>query len=98
MSFLLVALALTTLTSSATVSPDLILRDCSARSKGAGPVPTPDTPDAFEDLQVFDDIATSAQTPAGYVQSYKNQIVTYKDADLYLGHMDLDEYSPSECE
>lgn len=71
--------------------------DCSANPSGSGPVPKPDTPEAFRDYDAFSQAAVSAQTPSGYVLSYKNQTVTYNNPQLFAGYKLLDSYDVGAC-
>lgn len=45
---------------------------CKPQPTGAGPVPTPDTPEAFLAYNDFSATANSAKTPSGYYNTFTN--------------------------
>lgn len=51
---------------------------CTSLPKGAGPVPSPDSPSAFLALPAFASAATSAPTPSGYSQTFQNKQASNK--------------------
>lgn len=70
--------------------------DCSAQPLGAGPVPSPDTPEAFLAMEEFSKIANEAAVPAGYVNKFKN-LKGSNNAVAYLGYKTLDTYDTQDC-
>ncbi|KAH6639605.1 hypothetical protein C7974DRAFT_449729 [Boeremia exigua] len=70
--------------------------DCSAQPLGAGPVPSPDTPDAFLASEDFATAANGASTPAGYINKFKN-LKGSNNAVAYLGYNTLETYDTQSC-
>ena len=69
---------------------------CSPLPTGSGPVPSPDTPDAFEADPFFANAALSAVTPAGYNNTFTN-LNCSNNAYGYMGFQDLDTYDVGVC-
>jgi hypothetical protein len=63
---------------------------------GKGPVPSPDSAVEFETYAPFASAATSAPTPTGYKQTFKN-LQAASTADDYLGYVSLDSYDVTNC-
>jgi len=63
---------------------------------GYGPVPTPDTVDAFEAYEEWSDDAQKAKTPDGYAQTFKDFKASVS-ANSYLGLVTLHSYDPLGC-
>ena len=70
--------------------------DCSAQPLGAGPIPSPDTPEAFLAMEEFSSAANGAPVPAGYVNKFKN-LKGSNNAVAYLGYNTLDTYDTQAC-
>jgi hypothetical protein len=70
--------------------------DCESQPLGKGPVPTPDTAEAFLAMQEFADAANNAPVPAGYVNKFKN-LKGSNNAVAYLGYNTLDTYDTQAC-
>jgi len=63
---------------------------------GAGPIPSPDTPEAFAAYASFAAIANAAITPPGYVQTFRN----YNASAIalgYLGYTTFQTYDVNGC-
>jgi hypothetical protein len=69
---------------------------CKPQPLGAGPVPSPDTPEAFLAYDYFKAQATAAPTPAGYYNSFTN-LQASNNAYGYMGYTLLNEYSTDAC-
>ncbi|KAI0190402.1 hypothetical protein EV127DRAFT_365151 [Xylaria flabelliformis] len=69
---------------------------CSPLEKGAGPVPVPDTAEAFLASPDFTNAANSAPVPAGYFQTFSN-LKASNSAYGYSGFSTLDSYDTAEC-
>ncbi|KAI4940733.1 hypothetical protein J4E86_010705 [Alternaria arbusti] len=70
--------------------------DCSEQPLGKGPVPSPDSPEAFLAMEEISKAATDASTPAGYVSKFKN-LKGSNNAVAYLGYKTLDTYDTQAC-
>ncbi|KAI0022931.1 hypothetical protein F4780DRAFT_150278 [Xylariomycetidae sp. FL0641] len=70
--------------------------DCDALPSGSGPVPSPDTADAFRNDPDFVEAADNATTPAGYDLAFQN-LNTSTSAYGYMGAVTLDSYDVEEC-
>jgi hypothetical protein len=70
--------------------------NCAVQPVGAGPVPTPDTPAAFEAYQPFAATASSAPTPSGYNLAFTN-INASNNANGYMGFTTLQTYDTAGC-
>ncbi|KAI4944730.1 hypothetical protein J4E91_008417 [Alternaria rosae] len=70
--------------------------DCSEQPLGKGPVPNPDTPEAFLAIEEISKAANDASTPAGYVNKFKN-LKGSNNAVAYLGYKTLDTYDTQAC-
>ncbi|KAI4701025.1 hypothetical protein J4E89_010861 [Alternaria sp. Ai002NY15] len=70
--------------------------DCSEQPLGKGPVPSPDTAEAFLAMEEISKAATDASTPAGYVNKFKN-LKGSNNAVAYLGYKTLDTYDTQAC-
>ncbi|USP75175.1 hypothetical protein yc1106_02449 [Curvularia clavata] len=70
--------------------------DCSDQPLGKGPVPTPDTPEAFLAMDEISDAANNAPTPSGYALKFKN-LKASNNAIGYLGYNTLDTYDTQAC-
>jgi hypothetical protein len=64
---------------------------------GSGPVPHPDTAEAFISYEELSKAALTAHTPAGFENSFSNLGASIEGPKYYLGYYDLEEYSPSAC-
>jgi hypothetical protein len=69
---------------------------CTARPKGAGPVPSPDNSYTFLNYNVFADFAKNATTPTNYTQSFSN-LHASTTASNYLGVAELSTYDTANC-
>lgn len=69
---------------------------CSVQPAGAGPVPAPDTSNAFLADSDFSSAANSAQTPSGFVQQFQN-LQGSNSAYAYMGYTALDSYNAQAC-
>lgn len=69
---------------------------CTNRTRGAGPVPSPDTSVAFLSYQPFADAAKNATTPTNYTASFTN-LHASTTAKTYLGVSELSSYDVSNC-
>ncbi|KAF1927211.1 uncharacterized protein M421DRAFT_44610, partial [Didymella exigua CBS 183.55] len=69
---------------------------CTNRTRGAGPVPSPDTSSAFLSYQPFADAAKSATTPTNYTAAFTN-LHASTTAKTYLGVSELSSYDVSNC-
>jgi hypothetical protein len=69
---------------------------CTNRTRGAGPVPSPDTSSAFLSFGPFADAAKNASTPANYTSAFTN-LHASSTGTTYLGILELSEYSVSNC-
>jgi len=78
---------------------DIPLASCyggTPQPTGAGPIASPDTPEAFAAYAPFASIANAASTPAGYVQTFKN----YNASAIalgYLGYTTFQSYDVDGC-
>ncbi|KAH7355801.1 hypothetical protein BKA66DRAFT_575141 [Pyrenochaeta sp. MPI-SDFR-AT-0127] len=98
MPALLQFLALAALGSPAWAAPvEVDADDCSPLKLGQGPVPSPDTAEAFQALIDFSDAALSASTPEGYAQVYSNELVTYNEPAQLVEYIELTSYDVNEC-
>ncbi|KAI4675193.1 uncharacterized protein J4E88_008098 [Alternaria novae-zelandiae] len=70
--------------------------DCSEQPLGKGPVPSPDSPEAFLVMEEISKAATDASTPTGYVNKFKN-LKGSNNAVAYLGYKTLDTYDTQAC-
>jgi hypothetical protein len=70
--------------------------DCSEQPLGAGPIPSPDTPEAFLAMEEISNAANNAPVPAGYVNKFKN-LKGSNNAVAYLGYTTLDTYDTQAC-
>ncbi|CAD6581526.1 MAG: hypothetical protein ASARMPRED_000637 [Alectoria sarmentosa] len=70
--------------------------DCSPYPAGSGPVPTPDTPAAFQSDSDFANMANSAPTPDGYVSAFQN-VGASLQASNYMGLYTLTSYDTLTC-
>ena len=69
---------------------------CTNRTRGAGPVPSPDTSSAFLSYQPFADAAKNATTPSNYTQAFSN-LHASTTAKTYLGVAELSVYDAQNC-
>ncbi|KAI0010758.1 hypothetical protein F4779DRAFT_638391 [Xylariaceae sp. FL0662B] len=69
---------------------------CEPQPTGAGPVPSPDTDDAFVHFGYFSTVSTIAPVPAGYNLSFFN-LHASNIAYGYLGYTTLDSYNTEAC-
>ncbi|KAF2111601.1 hypothetical protein BDV96DRAFT_499317 [Lophiotrema nucula] len=69
---------------------------CAPQPRGAGPVPNPDTPEAFLAYDFFEKTALSAAAPSGYFQSFQNLQASNKE-DGYMDYSSLSSYDVSAC-
>ncbi|ETS87155.1 hypothetical protein PFICI_00983 [Pestalotiopsis fici W106-1] len=70
--------------------------NCAVQPVGYGPVPDPDTPDAFLADTDFSTAAQSATTPSGFVQSFSN-LQGSNSAYAYMGYTALKSYDAATC-
>ncbi|KAF2624844.1 hypothetical protein BU25DRAFT_304189, partial [Macroventuria anomochaeta] len=69
---------------------------CTNRTRGAGPVPSPDTSVAFLSYQPFADFAKNATTPTNYTSAFTN-LHASTTASKYLGVAELSSYDAANC-
>ncbi|KAF1999922.1 hypothetical protein P154DRAFT_211563 [Amniculicola lignicola CBS 123094] len=69
---------------------------CAVQPKGDGPVPTPDTAEAFVAYKPFSEAAYAATIPKGYVQTFKD-LHAASTAQGYLGYTTLESYDTNAC-
>lgn len=69
---------------------------CTNRTRGAGPVPSPDTSVAFLSYQPFADAAKNATTPSNYTAAFTN-LHASTTAKTYLGVSELSSYDVGNC-
>jgi hypothetical protein len=69
---------------------------CQAQQLGKGPVPDPDTSEAFLAYADFATTANSASVPGGYYQTFQN-LNASNSAYGYSGFSTLDSYDTAEC-
>ncbi|KAH9230846.1 hypothetical protein K456DRAFT_1842121, partial [Colletotrichum gloeosporioides 23] len=74
----------------------LIARDCGALPAGSGPVPSPDTDQAFLADTDFSNAANSAITPSGWYRTFQN-LQSATSASAYQGYSTYAIYDPSLC-
>ncbi len=70
--------------------------NCATQPVGAGPVPSPDTPAAFEAYKPFAAAASSAPTPPGYNLAFTN-LNASNNANGYMGFSTLQTYDTVGC-
>lgn len=70
--------------------------NCNVQPVGAGPVPQPDTPEAFLALPAFSQAASGASAPVGYNQVFENLNAAYSSYP-YITYSDLISYDPAAC-
>ncbi|KAI1814990.1 hypothetical protein GGS20DRAFT_366906 [Poronia punctata] len=70
--------------------------DCAPLDQGKGPIPEPDTAQAFLAYEEFSVTAISAPLPSGYYQTFKN-LKASNSAYGYSGFSTLDTYDTEEC-
>lgn len=70
--------------------------NCNAQPLGAGPVPQPDTPEAFTASPAFSSAALGAQTPSGYKQVFQNLDAAYSGYS-YITYSNLNSYDTAAC-
>ncbi|KAF2170723.1 hypothetical protein M409DRAFT_63804 [Zasmidium cellare ATCC 36951] len=69
---------------------------CDPQLQGAGPVPCPDTDQAFVSYAAFASAASAAPTPSGYVNTFKN-LKAMNNALGYMGYTLMDTYDVPLC-
>ncbi|KAL1301534.1 hypothetical protein AAFC00_005775 [Neodothiora populina] len=69
---------------------------CAPYPKGAGPVPSPDTPDAFLNSKTLNDMSEYAVVPDGYKEEFKGAKASLS-AYSYMGLYTLDSYDTLSC-
>jgi hypothetical protein len=69
---------------------------CAPLPLGLGPIPSPDTPEAFLASNITAKAALSAITPKGYVNTFTNELAA-NNAQGYVGYYSLDSYDPALC-
>lgn len=69
---------------------------CAAQPNAYAPLTTPDTAAAFKDNHVYDDLANSAVTPAGYDRSFVNLDGSVEGSG-YLAYKELTSYDVNAC-
>ncbi|KAI1260411.1 hypothetical protein F5Y18DRAFT_257260 [Xylariaceae sp. FL1019] len=70
--------------------------NCTAEPAGAGPVPSPDTVEAFLAFSDLSSAANDAAVPSGYVSTFTD-LQASSSAYGYLGFTNLDSYDPAAC-
>ncbi|KAL8720270.1 MAG: hypothetical protein Q9225_002838 [Loekoesia sp. 1 TL-2023] len=70
--------------------------NCAVQPAGSGPVPTPDTAEAFSANQDLQAIATNAPTPDGYSQAFSNKDGSLS-ASKYMGLHTLKSFDTLGC-
>jgi hypothetical protein len=70
--------------------------DCAPQILGAGPIPVPDTDAAFLSSGVYSTAANTANTPAGWNLSFKNQQAAISTSG-YMGYKTYNTYDPNQC-
>ncbi|KAH6875981.1 hypothetical protein BKA58DRAFT_419389 [Alternaria rosae] len=70
---------------------------CDPLVPGSGPKVFPDTPEVFQAYNPFSDAASSAVTPAGYVQAYSNLLTTYDEPSQFVHYVTMDSYDVARC-
>ncbi|CAO2655368.1 Nn.00g104320.m01.CDS01 [Neocucurbitaria sp. VM-36] len=70
---------------------------CSPLPPSTGPVPNPNTLDAFRSSDEYDNQANGAATPAGYQQVLTDSDGAIIALNSYITYFDLSSYSPQEC-
>lgn len=73
-----------------------LVADCQPRPLGHGPVPIPDTAEAFYNSKALSDSAFFAATPSNWTRSFVNQRASVRSTH-YLGYAELDKYDPQYC-
>ncbi|KAF2171165.1 hypothetical protein M409DRAFT_50643 [Zasmidium cellare ATCC 36951] len=77
--------------------PDVQRRDaCDPQWLGHGPIPTPDTAEAFVSYASFSSAALAAPTPTGYTNTFKD-LNAMNNALGYMGFTLLDTYDVTAC-
>jgi hypothetical protein len=69
---------------------------CAPLPLGAGPIPYPDTPEAFLAFNIIAKAALNAVTPNGYTSTFTNELAA-NNAPGYAGYYALDSYDPDLC-
>lgn len=69
---------------------------CTNRTRGAGPVPSPDTSVAFLSYEPFANAAKNASTPTNYTSAFTN-LHASTTANTYLGVAELTTYDTANC-
>ena len=69
---------------------------CTNRTRGAGPVPSPDTSSAFLSFGAFADAAENATTPTNYTSAFTN-LHASSTGTSYLGILELSTYDVPNC-
>ncbi|KAI0111186.1 hypothetical protein GGR51DRAFT_557591 [Nemania sp. FL0031] len=69
---------------------------CTSLAAGAGPVPNPDTADAFLAYDAFSTAAKTAAVPSGYFRTFEN-LQASNNAYGYSGYSTLESYDTAEC-
>ena len=70
--------------------------DCSEQPLGKGPIPSPDTSEAFLAFEDISNAANNAPVPSGYALKFKN-LKASNNAIGYLGYNTLDTYDTQVC-
>lgn len=99
MSAISKSLALLQLIALASALPQTATSTCTGgnvQPAGAGPVSSPDTPDAFAANPIYGNTATLATTPPGYTAKFTNLAASVNGYG-YMGYMTLSSYDPSQC-
>ena len=69
---------------------------CASLPRGSGPIPSPDTADAFINYDAFASAASDADEPSGYFNTFTN-IHASSSAYEYLGFTTLSAYDTDSC-
>ena len=70
---------------------------CSPLHRSTGPVPNPNTLDAFRDYDEYDNEANGAATPGGYQKVLTDSDGAILSDSSYITYYDLDSYSAQQC-
>lgn len=70
---------------------------CRFLIEGYGPLPEEDTPEAFRDFLVLQDMSTKAVEPNGFVLTVENADGSIQPGDGYLGLEFLEDYNTTRC-
>jgi hypothetical protein len=89
--------AVAALASSAFALPRVTIPNYPFNPVGYGPLPSVDTPEAFQALEAFSKAARSVATPSGYVRSYVDLNHTYDEPTMFVKYIELEDYDVDTC-